>query len=267
MADETAQKDPSLPPGWTVVDANTPGPPTAPELPTGFLERLHDALGAGIRGAGDVTGANWLLESTGLVPEGRLSGPERNARDEQTRHTTSFGGGAMMAAEAVPALAKLLKPSNLADALELALHPKSAGDKAVAWLRGTAATTPAAARLVGKAPTLEESLIQALNDVRDGQPPMSVSLPGGGTSRAAAAVGEAVPGPARLGAWSSEALPETAARSGGVRLRAPEGRVSPTLVQSPQDIAAADQLKRALRPSASLEGMKSAARVSPRSVH
>ncbi len=84
--------------------ASKSGPPTltgldqargiGPEPST--LDRVVAAIGPAIRGAGDVTGANWFLEKTGLVPEGRLRGPEQNARDTATRHTADVGGNAML---------------------------------------------------------------------------------------------------------------------------------------------------------------------------
>jgi len=64
-----------------------------------FLERAGNAIGPTIRGAGDITGANWILEQSGLVSPGRLTGPEQNARDAATRRTAAVGGGAMMAGQ------------------------------------------------------------------------------------------------------------------------------------------------------------------------
>lgn len=151
-----------------------------------------------------------------------------------------------------------------ADVLETLAHPKDSIDKTIQFLRGepigpsapvTEGGTPPAVRIGGKAPSLEEALTQALNEVRQGPAPTSVSLPGGGATRLPSEI-PAVSGPNRLGAYSSMTPTQAEANAGGVRLRTP-----PRLVLTPEEINAADQLKHALKPKASLEGMKSAARV------
>jgi hypothetical protein len=94
-----------VPDGWQVV---TPPPPrTAPPADESTLGRMGAAVGPAIRGAGDITGANWFLEKTlpGLVPQGRLTGDEATPRDAATRHATAVGGVAMGAVQGIEAIA------------------------------------------------------------------------------------------------------------------------------------------------------------------
>jgi hypothetical protein len=81
--------------------------------PAGFGERMLSAVGPAIRGAGDVTGVNRLLEATGAVDPGRLTGDEANPRDASTRTATAIGGGAAMGAEAVAGLVKLAQQGGI----------------------------------------------------------------------------------------------------------------------------------------------------------
>jgi hypothetical protein len=77
--------------------------------PAGFGERMLSAAGPAIRGAGDVTGVNRILEATGAVDPGRLTGEESNPRDASTRTGAAVGGGVAMGAEAVTGLVNLAK--------------------------------------------------------------------------------------------------------------------------------------------------------------
>lgn len=87
-----------------------------------FLERAGAAIGPTIRGAGDVTGANWLLERTGLVDQGRLTGPEVNARDEATRHAAGVGGLAATGLQIGDAIIGAAKSGGAVRAAYTALH-------------------------------------------------------------------------------------------------------------------------------------------------
>lgn len=97
--------------------------------------------------------------------------------------------------------------------------PKAVMDRLFHWAfatngelaREAAAKAAAAPRLAGKAQTLEGVLTDALNDVRGGAKPLSVSLPGGGAVRATGPV-PAVPAPTkpRMGAYSSQPTPASA---------------------------------------------------------
>lgn len=107
---EVAAQDPSLPDGARVLAINGRPVDTAasstgtigPE-PT-FIDRAKAAVAPTIRGMGDITGANAILEQSGLVQEGRLTGPEQNAQDTATRHTAAVGGGAMAIGQSVDAI-------------------------------------------------------------------------------------------------------------------------------------------------------------------
>jgi hypothetical protein len=84
-----------------------------PPVLTRALTRTENAIGPAIRGAGDVTGANWLLERTGLVPEGRLTGPEANEQDAHTRFTTGLGGTASVVTGPLANIGSAMKESGL----------------------------------------------------------------------------------------------------------------------------------------------------------
>jgi len=104
-----------VPDGWDIV---TPPPPkaAAPER-QGFGQRVVAAVGPAIRGVGDVTGANRLLEATGAVAPGRLTGDEGNDRDAATRTGAEWAAGGAMATEAVTGLVKLAKQGGVSAAI------------------------------------------------------------------------------------------------------------------------------------------------------
>ena len=202
------------PTGFGVEKATGIGPEPS------FLQRMGDAVGPAIRGAGDVTGANWLLERTGMVPEGRLSGDEPNARAAQVRHTTGVGGVASMGAGVVGSIANAGKSGMVPAAIETARQAS---------------------------PLLKYEAVKFGLD-KMGVPGSDILafLVAGGTNGRAEAKGT------KLRTPSTAATPES-----------PTARVPGRLVLTPDEVGAADQLKRAYRPGASLEGMKSAAKALP----
>lgn len=92
-----------------------------------MLERAVSAIAPTVRGAGDVTGANWFLEKTGIVAPGRLTGSEATARDAATRHTAAVGGLAMGAAQAVDTIGQAATTQGLSAARRAVAAAKAAG--------------------------------------------------------------------------------------------------------------------------------------------
>jgi hypothetical protein len=106
-------------------------------------------------------------------------------------------------------------------------------DRLNAQTNAPATGTP---RLAGKAPTVEGALIDAMNEVRAGAPPQSVSLPGGGAVRATDPV-PAVPPPTspRMGAYSSDVRPAApAAPSAAPPASAAPGSAQSTPARTPR---------------------------------
>lgn len=164
-----------------------------------------------------------------LFNPSEIPGAANAALDHTLAHPGDIAGGAI-AAQAIPPVLRFAGPPVARGTIRAAagvgdvVSPEVVGlvsPKAKNWLalaqqlRDKMATPQpavgAAPRLAGRAPALNDVLTDAVNAVRQGEPPASVSLPGGNTYRAEGSIPTASSARPAAPAAPSAAAPESSA--------------------------------------------------------
>jgi hypothetical protein len=191
-------------------------------LDRGFLDRVVD-IGQGLAHPttlGDMAG----LAVPSMVPEFRVP-------------LTNMIRQALAAAKKAPSLRST---------------PKAVMGRLIDWAfsstddlaRDASKAREMAPRLAGKAPTVNDALVDALNDARQAPTPQRVSLPGGDAVRAAGPVPQVDPSGPRMGAYSSQPTPPASATPPAAPSAAPPAAGAPAPSRSTPAPAASIRLTR-----------------------